>query len=155
MKKSVHITRVYLGADHAGFKFKEKIKDLLKKKGLEVQDLSPKLIEGDDYPTHAFAVAERVAKHRGSRGILVCGTGTGMIIAANKVKGIRAAEAYDEYSAKMARNDNDTNILGLRARKFPFNKLKKVIEVWLNTPFSREKRHDRRIRKIIIYEHRK
>jgi ribose 5-phosphate isomerase B len=75
-----------------------------------------------------------------------------MTIAANKVKGIRAAAAYDAYSAEMARNDNDTNVLGLRGRKFPFEKVKEILDIWLETPYSAEERHSRRIQKIARYE---
>ncbi len=145
------INRIYLASDHAGFSIKEKIKKFLNKK-YKIEDLSPVLIKGDDYPDYAFAVAEKVSKDKNSKGILVCGTGTGMTIAANKVKGIRAVAAYDEYSAKMSRVDNNSNILGLRGRKFPFSKIKKIITIWLNTEFSEKERHDRRIRKIINYE---
>lgn len=144
--------RVIIGSDHAGFEVKEKIKKYLLAKKVDVEDVSEKYKEGDDYPDHAFNVAKKVAEDKRSKGILVCGTGTGMIIAANKVNGIRAVEAYDEYSAKMSRTDNDTNVLGLRERKFPFSKTKKIVDIWLRTEFSGEERHKRRINKIIGYE---
>jgi ribose 5-phosphate isomerase B len=107
-----------------------------------------------DYPDYAIQVAEKVAEDKNLRGILVCGTGTGMTIAANKVKGVRAAAAYDAYSAKMSRIDNDTNVLGLRGRFFPFRRVKKIIHIWLETPFSGKDRHKRRIQKIADYESR-
>lgn len=146
------VRKVMIGSDHAGFEVKEKLKKYLLSKKIDVEDVSENYKEGDDYPDYAFKVAEGVANERDMKGILVCGTGTGMIIAANKVKGIRAVEAYDEYSAKMSRTDNDTNILGLRERKFSFSKIKKIVDVWLKTEFSGEDRHKRRIKKIKEYE---
>ncbi len=143
--------KVYLGADHAGFQLKEKLKDYLLRKGFEIGDFSLELKEGDDYPDVAIKLGEKVAKSE-SKGILICGSGSGMAIAANKVPGVRAVAAYDEYSAKMSRKDNDTNVLGLRGREFPFEKIKKIADAWLSTKFSGEARHKRRIRKISDYE---
>ena len=144
--------RVILASDHAGLRLKEKVKKYLARKKIEYEDLGTKSFKSVDYPDYALKVAEKVAKNKNTRGILVCGTGTGMTIAANKVKGIRAVAAYDAYSAKMSRIDNDTNVLGLKGRFFPFEKIKKIITVWLDTPFSGEKRHKRRIKKIRDYE---
>ena len=144
--------RVMLASDHAGLRLKEKVKKYLARKKIECEDLGTSSFKSVDYPDYALKVAEKVAKNKNTRGILVCGTGTGMTIAANKVKGIRAVAAYDAYSAKMSRIDNDTNVLGLRGRFFPFEKMKKIITVWLDTPFSGEKRHKRRIKKIGDYE---
>jgi len=144
--------RVILASDHAGLRLKEKVKKYLARKKIEYEDLGTNSFKSVDYPDYALKVAEKVAKNKNTRGILVCGTGTGMTIAANKVKGIRAVAAYDAYSAKMSRIDNDTNVLGLRGRFFPLEKIKKIINVWLDTPFSGEKRHKRRIKKIRDYE---
>ena len=144
--------RVILASDHAGLRLKEKVKKYLARKKIEYEDLGTESFTSVDYPDYALKVAEKVAKNKNTRGILVCGTGTGMTIAANKVKGIRAVAAYDAYSAKMSRIDNDTNVLGLRGRFFPLEKMKKIITVWLDTPFSGEKRHKRRIKKIRDYE---
>lgn len=144
--------RVIIASDHAGLRLKEKVKKYLKRKKIEYEDLGTESFTSVDYPDYALKVAEKVAKNRNTRGILVCGTGTGMTIAANKVKGIRAVAAYDAYSAKMSRTDNDTNVLGLRGRFFPLEKMKKIITVWLDTPFSGKKRHKRRIKKIRDYE---
>lgn len=148
--------RIIIGADHGGFELKEKIKDYLTKNGLEYDDVgthggNPK----DDYPDYAFKVAERVSKIKNARGILICGTGTGMVVAANKIKGIRAAVAYDVYSAKTSRNDNDINVLCLRGRKFSASKAKKVVAIWLTTEFSNEARHKRRIEKIERFENKR
>lgn len=147
--------KIYLGADHAGFDLKEKIKRFLDKRKIQYVDLSPSKVIGDDYPDHAFAVAKKVAKSPGSRGILICGTGTGMVIAANKIKGARAAVGYDNYSAIMGKKDNDVNILCLRGRKFSFRKNLKILDKWLKSKFSNGERHKERIRKIASYERKK
>lgn len=147
--------KVYLGADHAGFEFKEGLKAVLKTRKMKYVDLSPKKIDGDDYPNSAFLVGKRVSKEHNSRGILFCGTGAGMCIAANKVKGIRAVEAYDKYTARMSREHNDANVLCLGARESSFEKAKKIALIWLKTGFSGEERHKRRIEKIARYEDRK
>lgn len=143
---------IFLGADHAGFELKEKLKEFLTKKKIEFEDLGAFVLdEGDDYPDIAFKVAERVAREN-VRGILICKSGDGMEIAANKVKGIRAVTACDTYSAKMSREHNDANILALSGKKLSFEKMKKIVMVWLNTEFTGEERHVRRIKKISDYE---
>jgi ribose 5-phosphate isomerase B len=140
--------KVYLGADHAGYLFKEHIKGLLDKEKIPYEDLGCDTADSkDDYVDYAKNVAQRV-KAGDALGILICGSGTGMAIAANKIRGIRAAFAYDEYSARMARYDNDANILTLRARKFPKRKIKRIIRTWLSTPFSGIDRHKQRIEKL-------
>jgi ribose 5-phosphate isomerase B len=145
--------KIIIGADHGGFELKEKLKDYLNKNGIEYDDVgthggNPK----DDYPDYAFKVAERVVKIKNSKGILICGSGSGMCIAANKVKGIRAAMGYDIFSAKMAKLDNDANVLCLREKRFSTGKAKKIVKVWLSTEFTKETRHQRRIDKISKYE---
>ena len=147
--------KVFIASDHAGFRLKEKIKKYLEKKKIEFEDMGTDSLQPVDYPDFGLEVAQKVAKNKANRGILICGTGTGMTIAANKVKGIRAVAAYDAYSAKMSRLDNDTNILGLRGRFFPFQKVRKIISVWLTTSFNGEKRHKRRLKKIVEFEKRK
>ena len=144
-----------IASDHAGFRLKEKIKKYLSRKNIEFEDFGTGSTQSVDYPDFAIKVAEKVAKSQDYRGILICGTGTGMTIAANKVKGIRAVAAYDVYSARMSRIDNDTNVLGLRGRYFPFERIKRIISVWLETPFSGEARHERRLREIHQYERKK
>ncbi len=144
---------VYMGSDHAGFEVKEKLRAFLDKKKVAYVDMGPFFYnKKDDYPDFAFKVAEKVSTKENARGILICGAGAGMTIAANKVRGIRAVAAYDVYSAKMSRIDNDTNVLGLRGRNFPFDKMKKIVSTWLETEFSKAERHVRRIRKISYYE---
>ena len=141
--------KVFLASDHAGFDVKEKVKKFLDRKNISYHDLGPsENISRDDYPDYASKVASRIARNKDYRGILVCGSGVGMCIAANKVKGIRAVAAYDKYTAQFSRLDNDANVLCLRGRKFSFHKTKKIISIWLNTKFSNEERHIRRIRKI-------
>ena len=140
--------KIFLGADHAGYDLKNKISKYLNNHGFVVNDLSPNFIKGDDYPKPAFKVARAVRQNTGSRGILVCGSGVGVAIAANRIKGIRAADACDEYTAKMSRKDEDSNVLCLRARFFPEAKTKKIIHSWLSTKFSNKSRHKRRIKEL-------
>lgn len=147
--------KVIIGSDHAGFRTKERLKRYLENKRIKFEDLGTDSERPVDYPDFAEKVAKKVAKSRNNRGILVCGSGTGMAIAANKIKGIRAVAAYDTYSARMSRTDNDTNVLGLRGRAFPFKKITDIIDVWLKTPFSRKPRHKRRIIKIKRLEKRR
>ena len=148
MKKAV----IYLGADHAGFSLKEKLKKYFDKRNINYEDIGGDGKSNDDYPDYAFKVAKKVSKEKDSKGILICGTGTGMVIAANKVKGVRAAVAYDNYSAKMAVEHNNSNVLCLRGRNFPDNKNIQLVKIWLNAKFSSKSRHKRRLRKITNYE---
>jgi RpiB/LacA/LacB family sugar-phosphate isomerase len=144
--------KVIIGSDHAGFAVKEKLKKFLILKGYDVLDAGAKTFQkDDDYPDIALTVASGVVIE-GVRGILVCKTGTGMMITANKVPGVRAAEGYDVYSAKMSRIDNDSNVLGLRTHGVAFSKIQKIVLTWLKTKFSGAKRHRRRIAKIRMYE---
>lgn len=146
--------KVYLGADHAGFKLKEKIKKELGKSNIDFEDLGVEREKKVDYPKYAFAVGKRVISDKGSKGILICGTGTGMCIAANKVKGVRAVFAYDAYSAVMSREHNDANVLCLRGRKFSQNTALKIVKLWLGEKFSGLSQHKRRIDEIAKYEKR-
>lgn len=114
---------IYIGADHAGYLTKEHIKKFLDKKKMQYIDVGTgKPKKSDDYPDYAKAVARQVA--RGNQGILICGTGTGMVMAANKVRGVRAALVYDKYTAVKSREDNDANIIALRGRGFSKRKLR-------------------------------
>lgn len=145
--------KIYIASDHAGLELKEKIKEHLSQRKINYEDLGPAVYkEEDDYPDYAFKVANMVSKNQNSAGILVCGSGAGMAIAANKIKGIRAVEAYDEYSAKMSRLHNDSNILTIGARNILPAKAIKLIDIWINTEFSGETRHKRRIEKIKKFE---
>lgn len=141
--------KIFLGSDHAGFEAKEEIKKILTNLNYEYVDLGPNSTSPVDYPIYAKLVCENVQKDfLNNRGILICGSGTGMQIVANKFKGIRAAFCYDEYSAKMSRKDNDSNVLTLRARNFDHKLYKNIVEVWLKTQFSGEDRHKNRIKQI-------
>lgn len=136
---------IYMGSDHAGFKLKEKIKKFLIKKNYNFEDLSAhKYDKSDDYPDYAKKVCKKVLKKK-SRGILICSTGQGICIAANKFKGIIAALCWDTKTAKQSREHLNANILCLpnNAKKYD-----KIIKIWLNTKFSNSKRHVRRLNKI-------
>ncbi len=143
---------ILIGSDHAGFKLKEKIKNYLQKNKIKFVDFGTFDEKPCDYPDISIKVASEVSKSKNRKGILICGTGTGMVIAANKVRGVRAAMCYDVYSAKMAREHNDANILCLRGRKFSYNKTINVLKIWINTKFSGKSRHKRRINKISKFE---
>lgn len=136
-----------VAADHAGFEAKENIKKILKKLGHHPEDLGTFSDESVDYPDFAIKVAEDVNSGNHNRGILICGSGQGMCMTANKYPNIRAALIYDEESAAMSRKHNDANILCLPGRKLTLTELEKIIEAWLNTDFEGG-RHERRTNKI-------
>jgi ribose 5-phosphate isomerase B len=144
--------KIYLGSDHAGFELKEKIKDFLKGNGYKFEDMGPvEYSSGDDYPDYAVLVANEVSK-TGDLGILVCSSGVGMCIAANKVKGIRAVNAYNIKIAQKSREHNNTNILCLGQDYIDIDTAKEIVKVWLSTYFSSEEKHHRRIYKISRFE---
>jgi ribose 5-phosphate isomerase B len=143
--------RIAIGADHAGFRLKETVKARLAREGLDVVDLGTTSDESVDYPDFAAAVAHRVTSGAADRGILVCGTGIGMSIAANKVRGIRAASVTDLESARYSRSHNDANVLSLGARITAPDLALQIVQVFLDTPFSGG-RHQRRIDKIAALE---
>lgn len=145
------VTKIIIGSDHTGVNLKQEIKKVLLQQNVVFEDVGVEdSNEASDYPNIAKKVTKLITadKTNQTKGILICGTGTGMSIAANRVKGIRAAIAYDTYSAKMARADNDANVLCLRARYFPFDKSKEFVKTWLQTPFSKLKRHKQRIEQL-------
>ena len=135
--------KIILGSDHGGYNLKNIIIAHLEQQGIEVEDLGCYSEDSCDYPVIAKAVAEK-ALLAGSRGILVCGTGIGMSISANKFKGIRASLCSDTYSARMTRKHNDSNILCLGERVIGENLALDIVDIWLNTPFEGG-RHQRRI----------
>lgn len=141
---------VYLASDHAGLRLKEEVKNYLDELGIKYRDLGPKEFNPeDDYPDFAFKVAKKVAeKPDENKGILICGTGQGMMRVANQVKGIKAMVAWDEFTAEMARAHLDANILTLGGRVLPLKTAKKIVAKWLSTSFSRAERHKRRLEKI-------
>ena len=138
---------IALGADHAGYEVKEKIKTMLKSLGLDVQDFGTSSTESTDYPDYAHKVAEAVSSGKVERGILVCGTGIGMSIVANKHKGVRAAVVESVEAIKLARQHNDANILALGARITPWDKAQEIVKTFLSTAFEGG-RHQRRVKKI-------
>ena len=153
--------RIIIGADHGGYKLKEELKPFLKQLGYRVEDAGTGSEESVDYPDYAIKVAEAVGKAEKEisefppvMGILLCRSAAGMIIAANKVKGVRAVAAFDETSAKHSREHNAANVLGLSGDWMSAEQAKKVVSAWLETPFSGEERHARRIRKIADFEKR-
>lgn len=139
---------VYLGSDHAGFQSKIELNKYLKEQGYEVTDLGCFNEDPCDYPDIAREVAEKVAEREGSFGILICGTGEGMIMTANKIPGIRAALGATSQLAEMSRKHNDANILGLGARTTSSDDMKKIALKFLTTAFENEERHIRRVKKI-------
>src|ERR1035441_5656390 len=143
--------KIALGSDHAGFELKEKIKHKLQSQGIAIDDRGTHSADSCDYPDYAQAVAEEVAAHSADFGILVCGTGIGMSMAANKVPGIRAARVVSESDAELSREHNDANVLTLGARITSDDETFKIIAKWLATPFAGG-RHGRRVDKIMATE---
>jgi ribose 5-phosphate isomerase B len=143
--------KVALASDHAGYRQKERLKPLLEDLGLEVEDLGTVSEESVDYPDYARRVAERVAAGAAEQGVLVCGSGTGMAIAANKVQGVRAAVAWSEEVARLARRHNDANVLALGARTTPPEEIPKIVRAWFETRFEAG-RHAARVEKIAEIE---
>jgi ribose 5-phosphate isomerase B len=139
--------RIAVGADHAGFALKEDIKKTLKELGLTVQDFGTNSTDAVDYPDFAAHVAKGIASGEFDRGILVCGTGIGMAIAANKVPGVRAATVTDVEMARLSREHNDANVLAIGGRLLEKKRALDIVRTFLETPFAGD-RHQRRIDKI-------
>ncbi|PIN85162.1 MAG: ribose 5-phosphate isomerase B [Candidatus Diapherotrites archaeon CG11_big_fil_rev_8_21_14_0_20_37_9] len=140
--------RIYLGADHAGYNLKEKIKKYLLENGFVTDDLGTYSEKSVDYPEFGVKVAKEVVKDKRSLGIIVCGTGVGISIAANKVKGARAANLSDEKTAALVHEHNDANILAFGARVITFPKAKKLIEAFLKAKPNKVARHKRRVKQL-------
>jgi ribose 5-phosphate isomerase B len=143
--------KIALGADHAGFELKDQIKLHLQEKGVEVHDEGTSSPESVDYPDYARAVAHDVSQQRADLGILVCGSGIGMAIAANKVHGIRAAKVDTENEAELSREHNNANVLTLGARIVKPDEALRIVDKWLATQFAGG-RHERRVEKIAAIE---
>jgi ribose 5-phosphate isomerase B len=139
--------KIAIASDHAGFEEKERLKPLLNELGIEFDDLGTVSTESVDYPDYARKVAEEVAQGKVDQGLLVCGSGTGMAIAANKVPGVRAAVAWSEEIARLAREHNDANVLALGARTTPVDQLPGIVRAWFGAKFD-VGRHERRVEKI-------
>ncbi|MFF2481270.1 ribose 5-phosphate isomerase B [Paenibacillus sp. NPDC058071] len=144
--------KIAIGADHGGYRLKDEIVPFLLSLGHEVEDLGCDCAQSVDYPDYALPVAERVASGQAERGILICGTGIGMSIAANKVKGIRCALVHDMFTAQATRDHNDTNVLALGERVIGPGLALEIVRIWLETPFSNGERHVNRIGKVTQIE---
>ena len=148
--------KIIIGSDHAGYELKERIKEYLDGLRVEYEDVGPKSLDpSDDYPDYIISAAKKVAENlEENKGVVIGGSGQGEAIAANKVKGVRAA-VYNGGSldiVKLSRTHNDSNVLSLGARFLTQEEAIKAVEVWLETPFSNEERHKRRIEKIRAFE---
>jgi len=144
--------RIAFGSDHAGVVLKKELLDFVSSLGHEVVDCGGGEHQRVDYTDFAFAVSSGVAEGKYDRGILVCGTGLGMSIAANKVRGVRAARCHDCYSARMSREHNDANVLCLGGRVIGSELAKEVVKTFLTSEFSNGENHRRRLRHISEYE---
>ena len=141
--------KIAIGADHGGFPLKEELADVLRQAGYEVEDLGAHQYNSqDDYPDFALAVARAVADGKARRGIVVCGSGVGASVAANKVKGARAALCHDTYSAHQGVEHDDLNILCLGGRIIGVELAKEIAKAFLEAEFSGEERHQRRLSKV-------
>lgn len=143
--------KIALASDHAGFEEKERLKPLLTELGIEFNDLGSVSEESVDYPDYARKVAEEVSHGRVEQGLLVCGSGAGMAIAANKVPGVRAAVAWSEETARLAREHNDANVLAVGARTKSLDDIPTILRAWFSAKFDGG-RHARRVEKITEIE---
>lgn len=154
MKKALSIKKVAIGADHGGFELKAKLARALQAKGFEVGDLGTHTAEPCDYPLIAEKVALAVAKGTFDRGVLLCKSGIGIAIAANKVPGIRAAVCGDLFDAKRSREHNNANVLVMGAEKLASIRAVKIMLAWLAAEFEAGGRHERRVKQISAIERR-
>ena len=145
------MTSIALGADHAGFRLKEDLKKWLVAEGHSVLDMGTNGEESVDYPDYAVAVGRAVVTGRAERGVLVCGTGTGMAMVANKMPGVRAAVCADLYTARLSREHNDSNVLTLGARILASEAAARILQTWLRASFEGG-RHQRRLDKLAAVE---
>ena len=145
--------RVHVGSDHAGFELKHMLVDWLAGNGYEPVDHGPLEYDAeDDYPPYVLAAASAVADEPGAFGIVIGGSGNGEAIAANKVTGVRAALAWTETTARLAREHNDANVISLGARQYSAGEAVQFVATFLATPFSGDERHARRLRQVADYE---
>ncbi len=139
--------KIAIGADHAGYMLKEQVKAFLKSKDIDFKDYGTFKIESCDYPEYAYKVGQAIVNGEADLGILICGTGIGMSITANKIKGIRAALVHNEQTAKLSRQHNDANVLCMGGRILEEEAALKIVDVWLNTSFEGG-RHEKRLKLI-------
>jgi len=144
--------KIAIGADHGGFHLKTQIAEFLKRLGHEVRDLGTYSEEPVDYPDYARVVSNELLLRKADRGILICGSGVGACVAANKFPGIRAAICHDTFSAHQGVEDDNINILCLGARVVGPELAKDIVEVWLSSIFSEAERHRRRLAKVDAIE---
>ncbi len=144
-RKSMHVA---IGSDHAGFWLKEALKQTLEKTGIPFEDHGTHSSDPVDYPDFAVSVARDVSEHRADMGILICWTGIGMSIVANKIRGVRAALCRDPENARLARRHNNANVLTLSGREIAAPLAREIVSAFMETPFSEETRHVRRVEKI-------
>lgn len=143
------MTMIYIAADHAGFALKKYLKRFLAKRAIHVEDLGAHSFKKtDDYPDYALPLAKKVADAKSARGILLCGSGQGMCIAANRVSGVRAVSAWNTKSAVASRRNDDANVLCLAGRMLTRKQTEKIVLSWLFTGFSGLARHKRRLKKL-------
>jgi len=143
--------KIAIGADHAGFELKDRIRQHLEQKGFQVMDEGTRSADSVDYPDYARLVARDVTQNRADLGILVCGSGIGMAMAANKVAGIRAANVSSEYQAQMSREHNNANVLALGGRILEEEAALRIVDRWLATSFAGG-RHEQRVEKMAAIE---
>jgi ribose 5-phosphate isomerase B len=143
--------KIAIGSDHRGFEVKQRLLALLRAMNHEVEDAGTDGKASADYPDFAFRVAQAVGSGRAERGVLICGTGIGMCIAANKVAGVRAAPCHDSITAEMSRRHNDANVMCLSADLLGEELIERMLRLWLETPFDGG-RHARRVSKIVQFE---
>lgn len=145
--------KIGIASDHNGIDLKKEIIMYLNKMGYTVLDLGPTVFDaGDDYPDYAFKLGNKISDGSIDYGILICGTGIGMSIACNKVKGVRCAKVNTIKETRLTRIDNDANVIAI-SMNLNLDKIKRIIDTFINTPFSNEERHHRRVGKITNYEH--
>lgn len=144
--------KIGIGCDHGAYEYKEIVKEMLTKQGHVVEDFGTYNTESCDYPDYAYACAKSVSEGENERGIVICGTGIGVSITANKVHGIRCALCSEPVSAKLTREHNNSNMLAMGQRVIGVEVMKEIVNVWVNTPFSNDERHQRRIDKIMAVE---
>lgn len=146
--------KIAIGCDHGGFGLKPSLIKYLEKEGHEIVDFGCYDASSVDYVDYGILVAESVAKGECERGILICGTGIGMSIVANKIKGVRCAHCHDVFSAKMTRLHNDANVIAFGERVIGVGLMTEIVDAFLKTEFSNEERHERRVNKIKDLEER-
>jgi ribose 5-phosphate isomerase B len=140
--------KIAIGADHGGYRLKEVIVPFIESLGHEILDLGCSCDDAVDYPDYALPVCEHVVSGDADKGILICGTGIGMTIAANKIPGIRCALVHDLFSAKATREHNDSNVLSMGERVIGPGVAQEIVRIWLETEFSHAERHQKRVNKV-------